>query len=82
MFWSKHYTMDQQVCELVGCKCPELIIVGSTGGMPPEPPRKNALKVKIHFASIEAKPIFLRNPEALFSTLQVPSEQKMPAFQF
>ena len=37
--------------------------------MPPEPPQKNTLKVKIPFASIEAKPICLRNPEALFLTL-------------
>ena len=46
-----------------------MIIVGGTGGMPPEPPQKNTLKVKIPFASIKAKPICLRNPEALFSTL-------------
>ena len=47
----------------------ELIIVEGTGGMPPEPPQKSTLKVNIPFASIEAKPICFRNPEAPFSTL-------------
>ena len=35
----------------------ELIIVGGRGCMPLEPPQKDTLKVKIPFASIEAKPI-------------------------
>ena len=60
---------NENVMFMRGPGGPELIIVGGTGGMPPEPPQKTTLKVKIPFASIEAKPICLRNPEALFSTL-------------
>ena len=45
--------------------------------MPPEPPQKNTLKVKFPFASIKARPIFLRNPEALFSTLTLSEELNM-----
>ena len=37
----------------------ELIIFAGTGCMPPEPPQKNTSKVKIPYASIEAKPICL-----------------------
>ena len=59
------YNMAADGCVLEA----DLIIVGCTEGMPPELPQSNTLKVQIPFASIEAMPICLRNPEALFSTL-------------